>query len=402
MDIATKITKAKVKLQKESPFFSYLVLNLKIKQSDETKTMGVDNMGNLYYSEKWVKSLSLDELKGVLIHEVLHLALSHFIRGKDKDRMVYNIASDLVINCILKNNNFRLPEGALIPSYNTYILDGNITKNGKAYEIKNIDKKSAEEIYNELMNKLKTKSVKILSKKQFDEHIYGNGKGNKGENKSEKEIEGEQIKKWKQILTESSVYAKQQGNLPKGMERSIDILLNDKINWKTLLYKYITNELPFDYTYNYPSKKSRATGIFMPSVKRESIDIVISVDTSESIWQEELSEFLGEIVGIAKSFNNINMTLIVCDCEIKDIYEVRNGNIDTILNLKIRGGGGTNHKLIYDYVAENMPNTRFIINFTDGYTSFNNIENNPRTIWVITKGGIDESKIPFGEVISLK
>lgn len=402
MDIATKITKAKVKLQKESPFFSYLVLNLKIKQSDETKTMGVDNMGNLYYSEKWVKSLSLDELKGVLIHEVLHLALSHFIRGKDKDRMVYNIASDLVINCILKNNNFRLPEGALIPSYNTYILDGNITKNGKAYEIKNIDKKSAEEIYNELMNKLKTKSVKILSKKQFDEHIYGNGKGNKGENKSEKEIEGEQIKKWKQILTESSVYAKQQGNLPKGMERSIDILLNDKINWKTLLYKYITNELPFDYTYNYPSKKSRATGIFMPSVKRESIDIVISVDTSGSIGQEELSEFLGEIVGIAKSFNNINMTLIVCDCEIKDIYEVRNGNIDTILNLKIRGGGGTNHKLIYDYVAENMPNTRFIINFTDGYTSFNNIENNPRTIWVITKGGIDESKIPFGEVISLK
>ena len=150
-----------------------------------------------------------------------------------------------------------------------------------------------------------------------------------------------------------------------------------------------------------PSRRSRVLGIYMPSVKRESINIAISVDTSGSIRQEELSEFLGEIVSIAKSFNNINMTLIICDSEIKDVYEVRNGNIQTILDLKIRGGGGTSHKPIYDYVKNNLPNTRFIINFTDGYTSFPDSEE-VKTIWVLTKDSISEDRLPFGEAIKLE
>jgi predicted metal-dependent peptidase len=92
--------------------------------------------------------------------------------------------------------------------------------------------------------------------------------------------------------------------------------------------------------------------------------------------------------------------LIVCDCEIKDVYEIKNGTIDTILNLKIKGGGGTSHIPVYEYVKSNLPNTKFIINFTDGYTTFP-IDESIRTIWVLTKNGIDESNIPFGEVIKL-
>jgi len=365
-------------------------MNLKVVERDDIPSMAVDNKGNLFYNSKWVDKLTDGQIKGVLIHEVLHIALEHLIRGMNKEHEIYNIAGDLVINNILVSNNFELPKG-LIPYQNEFEFNPKLI-------ITDLDKKSADEVYNELMaNEQVKKAVGQKSGCGFDEHIYSkDGKGNTDKDGDLKQTK----KKWNRLLSEASVYAKQQGKLPQGMDRHIDTLLNEKINWKSILYKYITRELPYDYTYNRPSKKSRATGIYLPSVLRESIDIVVSIDTSGSISQTELSEFLGEIIGIAKSFNNIAMKLIVCDSDIKEVYDIRNGSIATIQNLKIKGGGGTSHKPIYDYISENLPNTKFVINFTDGYTDFPDYEST-RTIWVITSNGCEESYLPFGEYIKL-
>ena len=391
MEAEDKITRAKVHLQKENPFFAYLVMNLKIKQGDKiTKTICVDAKGNLEYNKKWVDKLDFEELKGVLIHEVLHIALEHFLRDTKKEQELYNIASDLVINDILVNNSFKLPDG-LVPYNNEF-------KFTEKFTIEDLDKKSADEVYYELVKSgifKQKKTLIIFSNKRFDGHLKTDKDG------KEKEEQDKEKRKWNRILTEATIYARQQGKLPKGIERVVDLVLNEKVNWKALLYKYITRELPFDYTYNYPSKKSQAIGIYMPSVLRENLEIAVSVDTSGSISQNELSDFLSEIINIAKSFNNINMKLIICDAKIQNVYEVKNGNLETIKNLKIEGGGGTSHEPVYEYVKEKLPNTKFIINFTDGYTTFPE-NTNLRTIWVITKGGIDKGHIPFGEVIQLE
>ena len=396
-----EITRAKVHLQKENPFFSYLIMNLNIIKTDDVPSCAVDNKGNLYYNPKLVKEMDIEELKGVLAHEVMHLVLEHLERGENKSHEVYNIATDLVINCILKNNNFRLPNG-LIPYNNSFDFkeDEKII-----FTIDNLDKKNAEEVYNEIIKQFKKhqknepKLKKVCENGRFDEHKYGK-KSKNGNGKDEKKEKAELQKKWKKVFSEASVYAKQQGKLPVGIDRLIDVVLNEKVSWKTLLYKYITNELPFDYTYNKPSRRSRATGIYMPSILKENIEIVVAIDTSGSIQQKELSEFLGEIINISKSFNNITMKVIVCDCEIKDVYDVKNGSIQTILDLKIRGGGGTSHKPVYDYVRTNLPNTKFIINFTDGYSSFPKYEE-IKTIWILTKDSCKDEYLPFGDIIRL-
>jgi len=405
-----EIIRAKVHLQKENPFFSFLVMNLNPIESKDIKSIGVDIQGNLYYNKKWVDDLTQEQLKGVLTHEVLHLALEHFLRDTDKHQEIYNIACDLVINDILINNNFQLPKG-LVPYNHKFTF-----KEDKII-IEDLDKKSADEVYNELMKyadkeKQDKNTIVGFDSERFDNHEIardsnGKGKDRKGKDKKEQGISREELKqikdKWKKLLGEASAYAKQQGNMPSGMERLVDIMLNDKINWKSLLYKYITRELPFDYSYNRPSKRSRALGIYMPSVKRESINIAISVDTSSSISQKELSEFLGEIVSIAKSFNNINMTLIICDNEIKDVYEVRNGNIQTILDLKIHGGGGTSFTTPLNYIKDNLPNTKFTIFFTDGYGDRISLgDYNFNIIWLLTKGGTDNYIKDSGEIINLE
>jgi hypothetical protein len=54
----------------------------------------------------------------------------------------------------------------------------------------------------------------------------------------------------------------------------------------------------------------------------------LAIDTSGSIGQEELTDFLSEIVGMAKGFKDkLNMTLLTHDCIIQNDYSVENGNI---------------------------------------------------------------------------
>ncbi|MHA1470598.1 MAG: DUF2201 family putative metallopeptidase, partial [Candidatus Asgardarchaeia archaeon] len=59
------------------------------------------------------------------------------------------------------------------------------------------------------------------------------------------------------------------GNVPKGMERLVEELLEPKLNWKALLRKYIIQEIPTDYTYQKRSKHSIATGFYMPATKKD-------------------------------------------------------------------------------------------------------------------------------------
>jgi len=406
METSKKIIRAKVQLQNEKPFFAYLIMNMKFREEEQVSTIGVDKNGNCVYNPKFIDTLSEDELKGVLAHEVLHLVLEHLTRGDKLKHRLYNISADLCINDILKTNGFELARGGLIPDrYHEYDFQNS---EGKTISISHIDEKTAEMVYAELLKHLKDddEATGKENNKRFDEHIDSDGEGD-GEGDSEggepinKELSQGIKDKWKKAVSEASAYARQKGNMPEGLGIFVDSLLNEKVNWKQLLYKYLTRTIPFDYSYSRPSKRSFSTGVYMPIMRKEAIEIVVSLDTSGSIQKEELTAFMSEINGIARSFNNLSMKLIVCDSTIKDVYDVGNGDADELSKLKIRGGGGTSHKPIYDYVNENLPNTKLLVNFTDGYTDLDELDQTINTLWVLCKDGVSESRIPFGEVIKL-
>jgi len=187
------------------------------------------------------------------------------------------------------------------------------------------------------------------------------------------------------------------------MERLIDGLLESSIDWKGLLYRYITNLIPIDYIWTRPSKKSRSLGVYLPSVVKEKIDLVIAVDTSSSISKDELQLFISEITGIIRSFRNVDLTIMDCDCRINTVVTYKDAKIDDVIDFKFRGGGGTSHKPVFNWMNENLPNARLLICFTDGYTSFPNPQDvNVNTLWVVAGYyRADASSFPFGEVIEL-
>lgn len=386
---AERITRAKCLLYEKQPFFSFIVNNMEVIEKNEDEfwkrggekkvegTMAVDKKGRLYYHPDFVNKLNDEELKGVLCHEAMHCALLHLTRVGKKDGRIWNYATDMVINNLLINTGFSLPAKGILPSdTNEFKID----VKPKPKIIKDVDKKIAESIYNELYDI----AEKLPSQAGFDIHICD---GDKDEGASAGELED----KWKQVLTDATYFAKQKGNLPGSMERIVDKILNKKLNWKQMLYRFITNEIQYDFTYARPSRKFISTGIYFPNTSKENIKITAAIDTSGSIGQKELALFLGEIYKITKSFNNIELEVLFHDTEISSKHKFAHGNLHKVLSLKPTGGGGTSHKEVFDYIKKNK--TNILICFTDGYSDIDNCTKFNNTIFVLTD---EKIKTSFG------
>lgn len=392
------IIKAKVKLMEKQPFFSYLILNLnegaEIPQNMRMPTANINYKGEMTYNPEWIDSFKakyqnqeLEKVEGVLGHEVLHISLGHVFRIGNRVLEIYNVACDIVVNNMLQANGFSLlpgSEGYIEPHDNQIELyDGKIV-------IKDIDKKFVESVYDELYKQYKDndmiKEVMVSGygipgkgkgkkgigngPKSMDSHEYGKGAGSSAKEKRAEEALAE---KWAERMVSAANHAKAQGKLPAGMSRIIDKLLNKKLNWRSLLYRYITNSIQFDVSWQKFSKRSIATKCWMPGPLKENIDVVYAIDTSGSISQEELSSFLSEMVSLGKSFANIEITALFCDAALHQKYVVRNGNIPSILSERITGGGGTSHKPIMDFINKEKPHSKCLICLTDGYSDLEQV-----------------------------
>lgn len=415
-----KITRTIIQLQKIKPFFSYILSYFRFYKRKKLSTMGVNQHGVIIYGEKWLDSLKEEDLRTILAHETLHVVLKHLERAGVRNKLFWNLAADMVVNDILDEDGFQMPNGGL-----TEFMG--IT--GK--------KRSAEAVYEDIYKLFRQKkqitqtNAKKADDDRWDEHMIdepGIGKGDKEKKKKEKKGNGKEDKEgqqeeieaqsemesaieeqkdvdWERVIREAYVYSKQQGNCPAGIERLLDALVQSKLDWKSLLYKFITREIPIDYSWRRPHKRTDSLGIYLPTVVREDIDIIVAVDDSGSIGQKEFIDFMSEIASILRSFDSIKGTLIACDCSIHDILPLDNSEFQKILTgeYKLHGGGGTDFRPVFEWIKENKPNAKLIIYLTDGYGDFPEIEevNSQKVIWVITEDGLPEHDFPFGYKVRL-
>lgn len=71
---------------------------------------------NVYFDPQFMDSLSFDEKVGIMTHEVMHVAFNHIPRlrakdGTERDMGAWNIATDAVINEIIRSEGLKLPDG---------------------------------------------------------------------------------------------------------------------------------------------------------------------------------------------------------------------------------------------------------------------------------------------------
>ena len=145
----------------------------------------------------------------------------------------------------------------------------------------------------------------------------------------------------------------------------------------------------------------------MPDFDKERIDVSVMIDTSGSIGQEELTDFVSEIVGIAKAYKDrIEMKLYTHDTEIQSEFKVENGSIEKIKQLKIKGGGGTSFiqplKQLKDKTKGN-DKPKLLVWLTDGEgDELQKKDLICPILWVLSKNGDERLIKSVGEVIKLK
>lgn len=399
----TRIQKCLISFRTE--IYGYPLLNMDIKWSDEIPTACVTHRGEMLLNKEWINTLSDAQMRGLFAHEVMHLMKGDLWRKGNRNHSRWNMAIDLTVNSLLRRDSFELPDGGVIPEYNDK-FEFDFGPFGKVV-IEEVSKKFSEQVYN-LLPEIEIK-CRGGSKGDGDGDSKGKGKGScnvpsfdEHECGEDKSAEGKaEAEKWERITRQSIVMMKEIGKMPAHLEGMFENIFMNKVDWKRKLFRYVTNMLARDYTYTMPSKKSQAIGVYLPSQVKEEIEVFASIDTSGSMGQEELNEIMAELIGIAKSFSNLKMRVIECDTEIQMDLPIENGHIKTLKEMKVRGGGGTSHKPVYDYVHKEYPHAKLLINFTDGYTTFPDKEIVP-TLWVITKRGCELDNIPFGDKIKLE
>jgi len=370
-----KLIKARVGLVLDQPFFGQLCLRLKLEEYNgpEVPTMATDGR-RIYYNTKFVDTLSLDETKGVLAHEVMHVALAHHVRRQSRDHTKWNQAGDYAINGIL-SPMFSLPQDALIsPAFNNM---------------------SAEEIYTQLPD-------------NPDDGGYGSGGFGEvldlpGEDGG-KPSEAQKLKEEADVrvaVAQAAQCAKVMGKTPAGMDRIIDGIINPSVDWRVLLRDFVERVVKNDYTWLRPNRRYINYGFYLPDLHSKDLgNIKVAIDTSGSVSNQEMEAFAAEISGILSEFPGCSIDVIYCDSKVyKDA--VQHFEFDDLpVQLKAKGGGGTAFEPVFDYIAEQGEKPVALIYLTDMCGSFPSEDPGYPVLWGATGENYQEPS--FGEVVQVK
>lgn len=201
---------------------------------------------------------------------------------------------------------------------------------------------------------------------------------------------------WKQRMAGAAQSAMQAGKLGDDMARMLDFLLQPELPWRNMLSQYMTSIARDDYSYTRPNSRRGDPAIF-PSLRSAQINIIVALDTSGSIADSEITEFVSEIDAI-KSIMRAQITLHTCDSSLNSngpwIFEAWD---EFKVPEKIMGGGGTSFKPVFEWADQRDMPPDLLVYFTDAEGAFPEIEPGFPVLWLI-KG---KKKVPFGTRVQL-
>ena len=371
-----KIEKAYKKLLVENPFYGLFLLGLSkvIDKSVETacvRKRGI-NCELVINPEYWETQDDIQQLN-LIQHEVYHIVFQHmFMTPFFKNHEVLNVAADCEVNSYLQNLD------------NTWIIPSMFNAEPKL---------GTKTYYDIIMNQ----TPPPLPQRGGD----GNGSNGLPNTKddhsswgkefqecsdAEKQLIQNQINS--QIKTAAEQTIKMRGTIPAEMQAIVDELFKPKprvFDWKA----YFRRMLGSIYDINI-KKTRRKESIRFPGAAgikhKKKVSILVAVDTSGSVNDEELKDFFSEITYIYKA--GARITILECDAAISANYEYTGKWTG-----KVHSRGGTDFQPVIDYYRKNMKDYAALVYFTDGECSIPN--NVPRdTIWVITSAGDHNKKYP--------
>jgi predicted metal-dependent peptidase len=421
--IETKLAAARTRLILDKPFLGALVLRLPMNAAKKAwcPTTATDARG-FFYNPEYIDGLSLAQTQFMLAHEALHCALSHFARREHRIKHRWDLACDFAINPLLVEEGLTPPPDAVI--------------------VDQYKGMTAEEIYPLIEENDETETL--------DQHVYDStsegggtggatrapprpdneeaGEGKRGDvdhsaaggqaAKQEESGSGEAERErdsaaadqpspltpderetlsiqWQQRMAGAAQQAMQAGKFGGTLARMIDHLLQPQIPWRMMLARFLSSLARDDFSYMRPSRREGEA--ILPSLRSAQLDLAVAVDTSGSIKDDEIDEFLSEIDAI-KGQIRARITFLPCDASLPDeapwVFEPWEA---FEMPAKVHGGGGTDFRPVFEWLDRNDVAPDLLVYFTDALGPFPAAPPPFPVLWFV-KG---KEPVPWGERMQL-
>jgi predicted metal-dependent peptidase len=352
-----RIEKVHVRLMRHRNFclFSGLFMVGKV-TVDETTPTARTNGVNVNYGREFVDSLTDKQLAFLILHENMHKAYRHLVVWEKlwkKNPQLANASCDYVINLQIfdydpQGNEVEMPTDA----------------NGEVLGL--IDEKyrgmDAHQVFLLLEKQQQQQGGSGGGSQGMDDHDWENAQEGTPQEQEQiaKDIEG--------ALRQGAILA---GKMGGNVSRDINELLTPKVNWKDALRDFVktSTQGKDQTTWRRLHKRYIGMDIIMPSTYDEKVgSIVVAVDTSGSIGQAELAQFLGEVKAICDEVSPEQIDLLYWDTEVAGHETYMGAELASLTETtQAKGGGGTSPECVPSYMKEKRLEPECVIMLTDGY-----------------------------------
>ena len=372
------LSRTKIKLMRAKAFFGSLLLSVNDIETDKVDTAAVRGR-SLYVNPKYFNALQPPQQATLVAHEVLHLALLHASRGKELGAVgsafaKWNAACDFAVNDVLTTDSF-----APIPGW---------LYNEEWHGL------TAEQIFAKLPDGFVSPRPDLLG----DGDSGGAGDGGSGA----EAIDDKRLSDfWKGALVRAAMAARRQGTCPADFEQLVQDIVEPKVSWQSLLRSFLSEVCRDDYDLCYPDRRLFQQGIYLPDLYSEGRKVVVALDTSGSISDGELAEFLAETRAILSAQGIISVRLLQADAAVQMDVALRPGDD---VPIKVKGRGGTDFCPVFERLEDEGYRASAVIYMTDLAGTFPDKAPQTPVLWIVPSDALSYSvgeppEVPFGTTV---
>jgi predicted metal-dependent peptidase len=403
------------------PFWGALALRLRVVVDTTCKTAWTDGK-SLAYNPAYIASLTFAECVFLIAHEVAHCAFGHPFRRDGRTMYEWNVACDFAINAILKAHGFTLPKGVLLdPKFvgrsAEWIYDrtanpqpktppqppGPDDDDGDDDGAADDDDESAPggDSDDESDGASPGDSLPEDDGDDGDDgddarpdipgEVRDAPKGSPDDDESAPITEED----WHEAIESAALSAAAMGALDGGLGRLVGDLRRPVMDWATVLRRFVSEAARVDYSWARPNPRDVALGVYLPSLESDGLGpMAIGVDTSGSVDAVQLAQMQAEARALIGEANPVRTTVIYADHSVNAVVTFESGDPVT---LEPQGGGGTDFRPAFDYVATMPEQPVCFVYLTDLCGVFPDSPPEYPVLWVNT--GAQDIVPPFGEVV---
>jgi predicted metal-dependent peptidase len=395
--VHTRLQAARARLILERPFVGNLVMHLPLAAADPAwcHTVATDAR-TLYFNPRYIEALDFSQVQFALAHVALHCALGHFARRGHRERARWDVATDHAVNLLLVDDGLKPAPGALLdPRFRGL---------------------AAEEIYPLIPPH---PEAGTLDRHRFDEPGGGRGAGAQfnpgGTGWDDAGDEGRfreacaahappeldaaardaLARAWRGRLVAGAQQARRAGRLGASWLRVLDQLALPRLSWRALLARRMMSVSRDDYSFQRLSR--RGGDALLPGRQSGTVDLCLALDTSGSIGAEDLRQFTSEVDAL-KAQVRARVTVHACDESLDAagpwVFETWE---PIVLPARLRGGGETSFRPVFDWIERGHLRPDLLVYFTDAEGEFPDSPPGYPVVWLVKGRGA----VPWGERIQL-